>query len=238
MTTPRKPRKQRTSKPKLDHPNPFAEQLSNTRKAYSAEFRAKEATREAEAKDEQGSEEGRANNGERGTGAAICSPLPEPRTRGKLINASEYADAIPEQTVIAWATQYVTSRNGQRFLADLQPGIGRENQRWRADLVHALERHPAAIEAMSEVRSRLVLSDLQRRSKLRSIAESPEHELRGYSDHIKAIELDAKLDPESNLGRAKDSAQAVFQAPVNLFFCASTQAVRDATSPEPKAIDL
>lgn len=252
LRKPRKPRSQLTNATNpipLAQVNPLEASIRQARKAYGSTVGEGEpvppnALSEA-AKGNAGSEgkngmgEGKAGQGEGrlGMGAPTLPPLPPPRTRGTVETPSQYVKSIPDAVVVAWATSFVTTRNSQRLLADLQPGIGRENQRWRADLVHELERLPLAIETMSQVRSELVMSDLQRRTKLRKIAETEEHALRGYADHIKAIELDAKLDPESNLGRRTEQASGMtFNAPVSLFFMPSTQA-RTLGAAQPVTLD-
>ena len=234
MTTTKKPCKQRKKPTQQPEHNPLSDAIQATRKAYGASSVPRGTI---QAKDK-GSKRDEGKGAAKGMGAVTLSPLPPLRTRGNVANATLWVESLTDQQVEAWATSFVATGRRQQWLLDTQPALGRENNATRADLVRCLERHPVAVETIARLKSELVLSDLERRRKLKDIALSSEHELRGYSDHIKAIELDAKLDPESNLGRKPDSASNVFTAPVNLFFCASTQAVRDATSPEPKAIDV
>ena len=239
MTTPRKPRKQRNqSTPKPEH-NPLSEAIQATRKAYGSSSVPRGTIQPKDGGSKQGGDDSRKDDtGKARVGAVICSPLPPLRTRGNVANATLWVESLTDQQVEAWATSFVATGKRQQWLLDSQPALGRENNATRADLVRCLERHPVAVATIARLKSELVLSDLERRRKLKDIALSSEHELRGYSDHIKAIELDAKLDPESNLGKAKDSAQAVFQAPVNLFFCSSTQATKQSAGPEQPTIDV
>jgi hypothetical protein len=120
----------------------------------------------------------------------------------------------------------------------MQPGIGRENDRWRADLIGQLERHPVALETIANLKSEQVMSDLQRRKLLRQIAETESHPMRGDSDRINAIKVDAELDPESTPNKLKQSkAEAnslTFNAPISLFFMPSTQARAIPQPPESK----
>lgn len=65
-----------------------------------------------------------------------------------------------------------------------------------------------------------VMTQRQRRQKLKVIADTTEHPTRGFTDHIKAMELDAKLD--GSLTRASDNPAASSDAQrapaLNLFF--------------------
>ena len=68
------------------------------------------------------------------------------------------------------------------------------------------------------------MSTLERRKKLKDISEAPEHPMKGLADNLKAIELDAKEDPESMVNKQKDGCGGLtFNAPVSLFFMPSTQ---------------
>ena len=173
-------------------------------------------------------------------GAAILAPLPSPRAQGKLASPAEYASSFSNEQVEAWATAWICSGNRQRWLREMQPGIGRENDRWRADLIGQLERHPVALETIANLKSEQVMSDLQRRKLLRQIAETESHPMRGASDRINAIKVDAELDPESTPNRLKqqkaESNSLTFNAPVSLFFMPSTQARAISPAPEPKQV--
>ena len=59
-----------------------------------------------------------------------------------------------------------------------------------------------AQEVVIRLRQECVMSTLERRRKLKAISEAPEHPMKGLADNLKAIELDAKEDPEF-VGNAK-----------------------------------
>ena len=81
------------------------------------------------------------------------------------------------------------------------------------------------------------MTQRQRRQKLKTIADTTEHPTRGFTDHIKAMELDAKLD--GTLGRSADASSAASAAErpaLNLFFL-NTAEVKPAIAvgPTPQA---
>ena len=64
-----------------------------------------------------------------------------------------------------------------------------------------------------------LMTQRQRRQKLKTIADTTEHPTRGFTDHIKAMELDAKLD--GSLVRASEQSpndQTPRAPALNLFF--------------------
>lgn len=170
------------------------------------------------------------------TGAATLPPLPSPRAHGKLVNVHQYASSFSNEQVEMWATAWIATGKRQQWLIEACPQIGRENNRFRADLVRELESHPVAQETVIRLREEAVMSDLQRRKLLKAIAHAPEHGLRGFADNLKAIELDSKADPESVENKRKSEAanSLTFNAPVSLFFMPSTQARAISPAPEPK----
>lgn len=160
------------------------------------------------------------------TGAAISHPFPLPRTRGNLMNASAYVNSLAPELIEGWATAFIATGKREKWIIDVCPAIGRENNRWRADLIHELERSEVALATIARLKEEAVMSDLQRRKLLKEIAHAPEHGLRGFADNLKAIELDSKADPESveNKRKAEAANSLTFNAPVSLFFMPSTQA--------------
>ena len=85
------------------------------------------------------------------------------------------------------------------------------------------------------------MTQRQRRQKLKVIADTSEHPTRGYTDHIKAMELDAKLD--GTLGRAAEAATSDQQrAPaLNLFFLNTAEvkpAIAVGPTPQAERADL
>ena len=64
-----------------------------------------------------------------------------------------------------------------------------------------------------------VMTQRQRRQKLKTIADTTEHPTRGFADHIKAMELDAKLDGSLTRATEPSSAASAAERPaLNLFF--------------------
>lgn len=236
--------------------NPLEATIKAARKAYAPKARiqslqaskASEALKEtqgqantSQAKDSAIGEASKQGAGEstatgRGMGAATLAPLPSPRAHGKLVNVHQYASSFSNEQVEMWATAWIATGKRQQWLIEACPQIGRENNRFRADLVRELESHPVAQETVIRLKDEQVMSDLQRRKLLKEIAHAPEHGLRGYADNLKAIELDSKADPESVENKRKSEAanSLTFNAPVSLFFMPSTQARAIPQPPEPK----
>lgn len=239
---PGRPRKQRPApESNSSETNPLEATIKAARSAYEPSNRPRGPI---VPRGTQGTDKGEATamgTDRLGVGAAILSPsLPVPRARGKLTPAAEYASSFSNEQVEMWATAWLCSGNRQRWLREAQPLIGRENDRWRADLIKALEANPIAQETVARLKEEAVMSDLQRRKLLKEIAHAPEHGLRGYADNLKAIELDSKADPESveNKRRSEAANSLTFNAPVSLFFMPSTQARAIQPTPEPKAIEV
>ena len=171
----------------------------------------------------------------RGMGAAISSPsLPVPRARGKLTSPESYVKLLTKEQLWSWAASWLATGNRREWICCAQPQIGRENDAYKAELFRQAERLPDFAEACATIKQDMVMDDLARRKLLKEIAHAPEHGLRGFADNLKAIELDAKSDPESNLGKRTESQSQVFNAPVSLFFMPSTQARAIQQPPEPK----
>ena len=87
-----------------------------------------------------------------------------------------------------------------------------------------------------------LMTQRQRRQKLKTIADTTEHPTRGYTDQIKAMELDAKLDGTLGSANRSEAAQDGQQrAPaLNLFFLNTAEvkpaiAVGPAPSDAPRA---
>lgn len=240
----RKPGRPRKTKPDAGTPNTQTPESNPSENPLEATIKAARSAYEPSNQSRspivpQGTDKGEvtAKGDDRlGMGAVTLAPLPSPRAHGKLVNVHQYASSFSNEQVEMWATAWIATGKRQQWLIEACPQIGRENNRFRADLVRELESHPVAQETVIRLKEEQVMSDLQRRTKLRKIAESEEHGLRGYADHIKAIELDAKLDPESNIGKRTESQSQVFNAPVSLFFIPSTQAAKIATATESQPI--
>ena len=132
---------------------------------------------------------------------------------------------ITEESKVAfanWVHSTPTRIDRTKWWMDAYPQVRKLNHWGRLDLVDKIMADPivrAELDrlALEDAQSG-VMTQRQRRQKLKTIADTTEHPTRGYTDHIKAMELDAKLD--GTLGRAAEAAQDGQQrAPaLNLFF--------------------
>ena len=125
------------------------------------------------------------------------APLPHPRQGGKLISGKEWAALLTDEQVEAWAENFVATGRRQGLFWDRGGPWTKENNLWRAESTRAVEALPAAMEAVARLKDECVMSTLERRKKLKKISEAPEHPMKGLADNLKAIELDAKEDPEA-----------------------------------------
>jgi hypothetical protein len=130
---------------------------------------------------------------------------------------------------------------------DAYPPVRKLNHWGRLDLVDKIMADPivrAELDRLAlEDEHAGVMTQRQRRRKLTSIANTSEHPTRGYTDHIKAMELDAKLD--GTLGRSMSDTPDQQRLPaLNLFFL-NTAEVRASqpmvavgpNAPQPLPID-
>ena len=162
-------------------------------------------------------------NGDREDGDEPFEPLPTPRQDKRLLSPVEWANQLTERQIEAWAKSYVaTGKNWQYFQGTGSAWI-RENLSWRSNSVKAVSELPWAQECIERFRTEYTMSTLERRKKLKEISDAPEHPMKGLADNLKAIELDAKEDPESMVNKQKDGCGGLtFNAPVNAFFLPST----------------
>jgi len=142
-----------------------------------------------------------------------------------LLQIDRILTTITEDSKIAFAQWIHTTPNRwdrTKWLADAYPAIKRLNHRSRLDLTDRLLTDVIITTELDRLRREDeeagVLTQRKRRQKLASIADSLEHPTRGFTDHIKAMELDAKLD--GTLGPQRDQQSAANATPptLNLFF--------------------
>lgn len=123
-----------------------------------------------------------------------------------------------------WVHSTPTRIDRTKWWMDAYPTVRKLNHWGRLDLVDKIMADPivrAELDrlALEDERSG-VMTQRQRRQKLKVIADTTEHPTRGYTDHIKAMELDAKLD--GTLGKSADAASSAASAAerpaLNLFF--------------------
>ena len=133
---------------------------------------------------------------------------------------------ITEESKVAfanWVHSTPTRIDRTKWWMDAYPQVRKLNHWGRLDLVDKILADPIVRAELD----RLVLEDersgvmtqRQRRQKLKTIADTTEHPTRGFTDHIKAMELDAKLD--GTLGKsaeASSAASAAERPALNLFF--------------------
>ena len=144
---------------------------------------------------------------------------------------------ITEESKVAfanWVHSTPTRIDRTKWWMDAYPQVRKLNHWGRLDLVDKILADPVVRAELD----RLVLEDersgvmtqRQRRQKLKTIADTTEHPTRGYTDHIKAMELDAKLD--GTLGRSADASSAASAAerPALNLFVLNTAEVK-ASSP-------
>lgn len=146
---------------------------------------------------------------------------------------------ITEESKVAfaqWVHSTPTRIDRTKWWMDAYPQVRKLNHWGRLDLVDKILADPIVRAELD----RLVLEDeqagvmtqRQRRQKLKTIADTTEHPTRGYTDHIKAMELDAKLD--GTLGKSAEAAASDTQRlpALNLFFL-NTAEVRASSAQTP-----
>lgn len=134
---------------------------------------------------------------------------------------------ITEESKVAfanWVHSTPTRIDRTKWWMDAYPTVRKLNHWGRLDLVDKIMADPivrAELDrlALEDAQSG-VMTQRQRRQKLKTIADTSEHPTRGYTDHIKAMELDAKLDGTLGSANRSEAAQDGQQrAPaLNLFF--------------------
>lgn len=134
---------------------------------------------------------------------------------------------ITEESKVAfanWVHSTPTRIDRTKWWMDAYPQVRKLNHWGRLDLVDKILADPivrAELDRLAlEDEQAGVMTQRQRRQKLKAIADTTEHPTRGYTDHIKAMELDAKLD--GTLGSANRSEAAASDTQrlpaLNLFF--------------------
>lgn len=135
---------------------------------------------------------------------------------------------ITEESKVAfanWVHSTPTRIDRTKWWMDAYPQVRKLNHWGRLDLVDKILADPivrAELDRLAlEDEQAGVMTQRQRRQKLKTIADTTEHPTRGYTDHIKAMELDAKLD--GTLGsvsrsEASSAASAAERPALNLFF--------------------
>jgi hypothetical protein len=134
---------------------------------------------------------------------------------------------ITEESKVAfanWVHSTPTRIDRTKWWMDAYPQVRKLNHWGRLDLVDKIFADPivrAELDRLALEDERAgVMTQRQRRQKLKTIADTTEHPTRGYTDHIKAMELDAKLD--GTLGSANRSEAAASDTQrlpaLNLFF--------------------
>ena len=150
---------------------------------------------------------------------------------------------ITEESKVAfanWVHSTPTRIDRTKWWMDAYPTVRKLNHWGRLDLVDKIMADPivrAELDRLAlEDEQAGVMTQRQRRQKLKTIVDTTEHPTRGYTDHIKAMELDAKLD--GTLGRAAEAAPDGQQrAPaLNLFFL-NTAEVKPAIAVGPAPSD-
>ena len=143
-----------------------------------------------------------------------------------------------------WVHSTPTRIDRTKWWMDAYPPVRKLNHWGRLDLVDKIQADPivrAELDrlALEDAQSG-VMTQRQRRQKLKTIADTTEHPTRGYTDHIKAMELDAKLD--GTLGKSAESASSAASASerpaLNLFFLNTAEvkpALPVAVGPTPTA---
>ena len=154
---------------------------------------------------------------------------------------------ITEESKVAfanWVHSTPTRIDRTKWWMDAYPPVRKLNHWGRLDLVDKIQADPivrAELDrlALEDAQSG-VMTQRQRRQKLKTIADTTEHPTRGYTDHIKAMELDAKLD--GTLGKSAESASSAASAAerpaLNLFFLNTAEvkpALPVAVGPTPTA---
>lgn len=151
---------------------------------------------------------------------------------------------ITEESKVAfanWVHSTPTRIDRTKWWMDAYPQVRKLNHWGRLDLVDKILADPivrAELDRLAlEDEQAGVMTQRQRRQKLKTIADTTEHPTRGYTDHIKAMELDAKLD--GTLGKsaeASSAASAAERPALNLFFL-NTAEVKPAIAVGPAPSD-
>lgn len=146
-----------------------------------------------------------------------------------------------------WVHSTPTRIDRTKWWMDAYPAVRKLNHWGRLDLVDKILADPivrAELDrlALEDERSG-VMTQRQRRQKLKVIADTTEHPTRGFTDHIKAMELDAKLD--GTLGKSADAASSAASAAerpaLNLFFLNTAEvkpAIAVGPTPQAERADL
>ena len=158
---------------------------------------------------------------------------------------------ITEESKVAfanWVHSTPTRIDRTKWWMDAYPQVRKLNHWGRLDLVDKIQADPivrAELDrlALEDAQSG-VMTQRQRRQKLKTIADTTEHPTRGYTDHIKAMELDAKLD--GTLGsvsrsEASSAASAAERPALNLFFLNTAEvkpAIAVGSAPQAERADL
>ena len=156
---------------------------------------------------------------------------------------------ITEESKVAfanWVHSTPTRIDRTKWWMDAYPQVRKLNHWGRLDLVDKIQADPivrAELDrlALEDAQSG-VMTQRQRRQKLKTIADTTEHPTRGYTDHIKAMELDAKLD--GTLGKSADASSAASAAErpaLNLFFLNTAEvkpAIAVGSAPQAERADL
>ena len=155
---------------------------------------------------------------------------------------------ITEESKVAfanWVHSTPTRIDRTKWWMDAYPQVRKLNHWGRLDLVDKIMADPivrAELDrlALEDAQSG-VMTQRQRRQKLKVIADTSEHPTRGYTDHIKAMELDAKLD--GTLGKSAEAAQDGQQRlpALNLFFLNTAEvkpAIAVGPAPQAERADL
>ena len=147
-----------------------------------------------------------------------------------------------------WVHSTPTRIDRTKWWMDAYPPVRKLNHWGRLDLVDKIQADPivrAELDrlALEDAQSG-VMTQRQRRQKLKTIADTTEHPTRGYTDHIKAMELDAKLDGtlgSANRSEASSAASAAERPALNLFFLNTAEvkpAIAVGSAPQAERADL
>ena len=151
---------------------------------------------------------------------------------------------ITEESKVAfanWVHSTPTRIDRTKWWMDAYPQVRKLNHWGRLDLVDKILADPivrAELDRLAlEDEQAGVMTQRQRRQKLKTIADTTEHPTRGYTDHIKAMELDAKLDGTLGKSAEASSAASASERPaLNLFFL-NTAEVKPAIAVGPAPSD-
>ena len=156
---------------------------------------------------------------------------------------------ITEESKVAfanWVHSTPTRIDRTKWWMDAYPPVRKLNHWGRLDLVDKIMADPivrAELDrlALEDERSG-VMTQRQRRQNLYNDAATTEIHTRGFTDHIKAMELDAKLD--GTLGKSAEASSAAGAAErpaLNLFFLNTAEvkpAIAVGPTPQAERADL